>query len=41
MLLAVAGIWSYFEQWLTLLGVIVPPIGIILIVDQLILSQAL
>lgn len=38
-LLAVAGIWSYFEQWLTLLGVIVPPIGIVVILDQLILPR--
>ncbi|MGQ0773935.1 MAG: hypothetical protein ACT4NY_05885 [Pseudonocardiales bacterium] len=38
-LLAVAGIWSYFEQWLTLLGVIVPPIGIVLILDQLVLPR--
>jgi cytosine permease len=34
--LAVAGIWSHFEQWLNLLGVIVPPIGTVLILDQLI-----
>ncbi|MFJ9819660.1 purine-cytosine permease family protein [Streptomyces sp. NPDC101151] len=34
-LLAVAGVWSHFEEWLNLLGVIVPPIGTILIVDQL------
>jgi cytosine permease len=38
-LLAVAGIWSYFEQWLNLLGVIVPPIGIVLILDQLVLPR--
>lgn len=37
--LAVAGIWSYFEQWLNLLGVIVPPIGIVLILDQLVLPR--
>jgi cytosine permease len=37
--LAVAGIWSYFEQWLTLLGVIVPPIGTVLILDQLVLPR--
>jgi cytosine permease len=36
--LAVAGIWSYFETWLNLLGVIVPPIGAVLIVDQLLLA---
>lgn len=37
--LAVAGIWSYFEQWLNLLGVIVPPIGAVVIVDQLVLPR--
>ena len=37
--LAVAGIWSYFEQWLNLLGVIVPPIGTVLILDQLVLPR--
>lgn len=31
---AVAGIWSYFEAWLNILGVLVPPIGIVLILDQ-------
>ncbi|MBB5911396.1 cytosine permease [Nocardia transvalensis] len=37
--LAVAGIWTYFEQWLNLLGVIVPPIGAVVIVDQVILPR--
>lgn len=37
--LAVAGIWSYFESWLTLLGVVVPPIGTLLILDLLILPR--
>lgn len=36
---AVAGIWTLFEQWLNLLGVIVPPIGVIIIMDQLILKR--
>jgi len=31
---AVAGIWSYFATWLNILGVLVPPIGVILILDQ-------
>lgn len=35
---AVAGIWSYFETWLNILGVLVPPIGIILILDQLVFA---
>ncbi|RDI45019.1 cytosine permease [Nocardia mexicana] len=38
-LLAVAGIWTYFEQWLNLLGVIVPPIGAVVILDQLVLPR--
>ena len=37
--LAVAGIWSHFEQWLNLLGVLVPPIGIAVILDQLVLPR--
>ncbi|MCP2252989.1 cytosine permease [Prauserella aidingensis] len=37
--LAVAGIWAYFEQWLNLLGVIVPPIGAVVILDQLVLPR--
>lgn len=32
---ATAGIWDFFINWLNLLGIIVPPIGAILIVDQL------
>jgi cytosine permease len=36
---AVAGIWSYFEAWLNILGVLVPPIGIILILDQLVFAK--
>jgi cytosine permease len=35
MIVAAAGIWDYFIDWLNLLGVIVPPIGAIIIVDQL------
>lgn len=38
-LLAVAGVWSHFETWLNLLGVIVPPIGVVLILDQLVLRR--
>jgi cytosine permease len=36
---AVAGIWSYFATWLNILGVLVPPIGIILILDQLVFAR--
>jgi cytosine permease len=32
---AVAGVWSLFLEWLNLLGVLVPPIGAVIIVDQL------
>jgi cytosine permease len=35
---AVAGIWSYFEAWLNILGVLVPPIGIIIILDQVVFA---
>lgn len=31
---ALAGIWSHFSDWLNLLGIFVPPIGAVLIVDQ-------
>ncbi|MEV0074182.1 MULTISPECIES: cytosine permease [unclassified Amycolatopsis] len=33
---ALAGVWSYFSTWLNLLGIFVPPIGAVLICDQLI-----
>jgi cytosine permease len=36
---AVAGIWSYFATWLNILGVLVPPIGIILILDQVVFAS--
>ena len=32
---ATAGVWDFFINWLNLLGIIVPPIGAIIIVDQL------
>lgn len=35
---AVAGIWSYFAAWLNILGVLVPPIGVVIILDQLVFS---
>jgi cytosine permease len=37
---AVAGVWSLFPAWLSLLGIFVPPIGVIIIMDQLIYSRA-
>jgi cytosine permease len=33
------GIWNYFVNWLNLLGVIVPPIGTIIILDQLLVRR--
>lgn len=36
---AVAGIWSYFATWLNILGVLVPPIGAIIILDQLVFAS--
>lgn len=36
---AVAGIWSYFATWLNILGVLVPPIGVVLILDQLVFAH--
>lgn len=32
--IAALGIWNHFTEWLNLLGVIVPPIGTIILVDQ-------
>ncbi|MEZ0059497.1 cytosine permease [Bradyrhizobium elkanii] len=34
-LVAVAGVWNLFLDWLNLLGILVPPIGAVIIVDQL------
>jgi len=33
-LVAAGNVWAFFIQWLTLLGILVPPIGAIIIVDQ-------
>lgn len=38
---AVAGAWQYYVSWLALLGVIVPPLGAILIADQIVLAKRL
>lgn len=35
LLAALAGVWSSFLDWLNLLGIFVPPIGAVLIVDQI------
>lgn len=37
--IAAANVWAYFIPWLSLLGIIVPPIGAILIVDLLALRR--
>lgn len=36
---AVLGVWSHFVSWLALLGVVVPPIGAVLIADQIFLAR--
>ncbi|RMB61563.1 purine-cytosine permease family protein [Tessaracoccus antarcticus] len=38
---AVLGAWHYYVSWLALLGVIVPPLGAILIADQIVLAKRL
>lgn len=38
---ALAGVWSHFATWLNLLGIFVPPIGAVLIVDQLLRRRAI
>lgn len=36
---AVAGLWSYFQTWLNVLGILVPPIGVMIILDQLVFAR--
>ncbi|MFD6821288.1 cytosine permease [Streptomyces sp. NPDC059759] len=36
---ALSGIWAHFVDWLNLLGIFVPPIGAVLITDQLLLRR--
>jgi cytosine permease len=38
--IAALGIWGHFIEWLNLLGVIVPPIGTIILVDQVLMRRA-
>lgn len=33
-IVAAGNVWAYFIQWLSLLGILVPPIGAIILVDQ-------
>lgn len=39
-IIAALGIWGFFVNWLNLLGVIVPPIGAIIIADQVLLRRS-
>ncbi|MBO0516733.1 cytosine permease [Streptomyces beijiangensis] len=36
---ALSGVWAHFVDWLNLLGIFVPPIGAVLITDQLLLRR--
>lgn len=36
---AVSGAWNHFSDWLNLLGIIVPPIGAVILCDQLFLRR--
>lgn len=36
---ALTGVWTYFPVWLNLLGLLVPPIAAIIIMDQIILKR--
>lgn len=38
-LVAITGVWAHFQDWLNLLGLIVPPIAAIIIMDQLVLKR--
>jgi cytosine permease len=37
--LALAGVWSYFLDWLSLLGIVVPPFGAVMIVDLIFMAR--
>ncbi|WML23911.1 cytosine permease [Neobacillus sp. OS1-33] len=39
LIVAVSGIYNHFFNWLVLLGVIIPPIGAIIIMDRLVFSK--
>lgn len=39
MAIAAANIWAFFIPWLSLLGIVVPPIGAIMIIDLLVLRR--
>ena len=33
-IVAAGNVWAFFIQWLSLLGILVPPIGAIILIDQ-------
>lgn len=37
--LALAGVWSWFLEWLSLLGMVVPPFGAVMIVDLIFMAK--
>lgn len=37
--LALAGVWSYFLEWLSLPGIVVPPFGAVMIVDLIFMAR--
>lgn len=37
--LALAGVWSYFLEWLGLLGIVVPPFGAVMIIDLIFMAK--
>lgn len=40
-LVAVSGIWHYLNDWLEILGIAIPPIGAVIIADQLIMVKTI
>lgn len=38
--LALGGVWSYFLEWLSLLGIVVPPFGAVMIVDLIFMARS-
>jgi cytosine permease len=38
-LVAAGNVWAFFIEWLSLLGILVPPIGAIIIIDQYVLRR--
>ena len=38
-IVAAGNVWAFFIQWLSLLGILVPPIGAIILVDQFVVRK--